>query len=85
MHAMPADPKTAMEQMLKDAEYYHKRFSRLHNNSSVDIVATDEGYDININGIEVGSYGFREIGDFMWVYGTGLAEPRFSQAVGRVI
>ncbi len=46
-------------------------------------VVVDEGFgwDININGIEVGSYGYRyheRLG--FWAYGTGVAEPRFSQA-----
>ena len=46
-----------------------------------EIVETDEGWDINVGGIEVGSYGSRSIHDHLWVYGTGLAEPRFSQAL----
>lgn len=39
----------------------------------------DGSYDLHINGIEVGSYGIRHHNNFGWVYGTGLAEPRFSQ------
>lgn len=31
--------------------------------------------------VEVGSYGKRTFEDFTWVYGTGLAEPRFSWAL----
>ncbi len=37
--------------------------------------------DIEINGIEVGSYGLRQVESFVWVYGTGCAEPRLSQAI----
>ena len=37
--------------------------------------------DITIKGIEVGSYGYRYIDDFAWVYGTGVAEPRLSQVL----
>lgn len=37
--------------------------------------------DIFINKIEVGSYGFREINGFYWIYGTGCAEPRLSQSL----
>ena len=38
--------------------------------------------DIHINHIEVGSYGVRKIGEDCYVvFGTGIAEPRFSQAV----
>ena len=43
-------------------------------------VKTAEGFDITINDIEVGSYGFREHDGFRWVFGTGIAEPRFTQA-----
>ena len=45
------------------------------------VKATDFGFDIEINGIEVGSYGIREARGFKWVFGTGLAEPRFSLAI----
>lgn len=55
-------------------------------------VDTDEGIDLTINDIEIGSYGFRPISyrstdstkltsPFVWVYGTGLALPRFTQAI----
>lgn len=45
------------------------------------VVETNDGFDIEINGIEVGSYGARydqSVG--WWAYGTGVAEPRFTQA-----
>lgn len=42
---------------------------------------TDEGIDWTLGGIEIGSYGFRVFERFGWLYGTGLAEPRFSQAL----
>lgn len=35
--------------------------------------------DLEIDGIEVGSYGIGKYKDFSWVYGTGVAEPRLSQ------
>lgn len=41
---------------------------------------TDEGFDLEIGGIEVGSYGRRAIPGLSWVYGTGAAEPRLSIA-----
>jgi len=41
-----------------------------------------ESFDIEYNGVEVGSYGSRSIEvngrAISYVYGTGLAEPRFS-------
>lgn len=39
-----------------------------------------DGWDLMVNGIEVGSYGIREHKDMTWLYGTGIAEPRFTFA-----
>lgn len=36
--------------------------------------------DLELGGIELGSYGYRELFGQGFVYGTGCAEPRFSQA-----
>lgn len=47
--------------------------------------ATDEGRDLMLGGIEIGSFGRRQHGDHVWTYGTGLALPRFSQALERVL
>lgn len=38
-------------------------------------------WDILVNGVEVGSYGLRECSFCKWVYGTGLALPRFNMAL----
>jgi len=59
------------------------RFFSLYVN--VDVIETYDtrsglSFDIEYNGIELGSYGFRHRGDISWVYGTGIAEPRFSIA-----
>jgi aspartyl/asparaginyl-tRNA synthetase len=49
------------------------------------IVSTSEStVDINLNDIEIGSYGIRRFNDFTAVYGTGLALPRFSYALSTV-
>lgn len=53
--------------------------------SSKDVVPQLEqtsinSYDILINNIEIGSYGFRDIEQYRFIYGTGLALPRFSIA-----
>lgn len=45
------------------------------------IFETEVGLDIELNGIEIGSYGYRNYKNNHWIYGTGMAEPRFSQAV----
>lgn len=48
-----------------------------------DIVATDIGFDLELAGVEIGSYGERITDQHgRWVYGTGLALPRFSVAKG---
>ncbi len=45
-------------------------------------VTTRDGYDlvamVKGNPVELGSFGFRSFGKYSWVYGTGLALPRFS-------
>lgn len=41
---------------------------------------TPIGCDIELDGVEIGSYGCRQYRGHHWVYGTGLAEPRFSIA-----
>lgn len=46
-------------------------------------VKTAQGWDLEIGGVEVGSYGAREVPGLTWAYGTGVAEPRFSYAIGR--
>jgi len=43
-----------------------------------EIINTTEGFDIERAGIEIGSYGARKYGKLNWVYGTGIAEPRYS-------
>jgi len=50
----------------------------------VHIVKTHAGYDIEINNIEIGSYGIRQFGKFTWIYATGIAEPRFGKAVSQL-
>lgn len=46
-----------------------------------DVVPTGDGYDIlSKDDIELGSYGKRSFAGFSWIYGTGLAQPRFSLA-----
>jgi hypothetical protein len=45
-------------------------------NPFVDVGTT---YDITYGGVEIGSYGRRRCVLGEWIYGTGLAEPRFSR------
>ena len=55
----------------------------ISNAEALDVIQTPDGFDICCNNIELGSYGVRQMGPHTWVYGTGLAEPRFSLVVQR--
>ena len=55
-----------------------KTFLENEINYKVDIISTENGYDLEVKGMEIGSYGIRECGYLDWIYGTGLAEPRTS-------
>lgn len=58
-----------------------KKFFETHTLSPVNIINTGENmYYLEINNIEIGSYGFRHINNLTFIYGTGLALPRFSLA-----
>lgn len=45
------------------------------------VVETESGFDIKYHDVEIGSYGYRQSMIGNWVYGTGLAEPRFSRLI----
>lgn len=47
-----------------------------------DGIETGSGYDLQADGVEIGSYGIRTSPDgYVWAYGTGLAEPRFTRVL----
>lgn len=62
--------------LIVDALEFFRKYDK-----SVYYVKTEIGWDININGHEVGSYGIREYKGFKWIYGTGVAEPRLTYAL----
>lgn len=71
--------ETSLNRVIEDAYLFDKLFSK--DFAGVDIVKTgDNECDIEVNGIEVGSYGIRIVNNTSWIYGTGLALPRFTQA-----
>lgn len=66
-----------LEEMLQHAfSFFEKRLD-------CHIITTNEGYDIMVDDIEIGSYGYRTTSARDWTYGTGLALPRFSIAKDR--
>lgn len=67
---------------LNDIVYNAKEFFNiLAPYKKIDVISTKEGIDLEINGIEIGSYGIRSLENWNWVYGTGYADPRFSLAI----
>lgn len=75
----PEENRSAYETVLNDAM---SCFFEISDATTFDAVQTEEGFDIMHNGIELGSYGVRQMdGKHVWVFGTGLAEPRFSIAM----
>lgn len=79
---------SAVESVIEDARLFmnlelseHFIFNRTAA-PYVDRVQTPEGFDLELHGIEVGSYGRRSHPRMWsdWICGTGLAEPRFSTA-----
>lgn len=42
---------------------------------------TEDGYDILLDNVELGSYGIRSCEFLTWIYGTGCAEPRTSRLI----
>lgn len=67
--------RRAAWEMMEDAYAGMRIFT---NSRAFNIEYTDEGFDLMLHGVEVGSYGKREVNGISWVYGTALAEPRFS-------
>lgn len=66
-----------VESMINHALAFYQSLSE----GEYSIIQTSEkSWDINLNHIEIGSYGLRELSNLSFIYGTGLALPRFSQA-----
>jgi hypothetical protein len=82
----------AMYAIIQDAEdFFHSVYSNGEGvgyfanggtkNPGIKRIVTPEGVDINLNDIEIGSYGIRKFCSHQWICGTGLALPRFNQAL----
>lgn len=58
-------------------------YNGLDNGHELTTVIQDDNmsYDINMNGVEIGSYGYRWFDDILVSYGTGLALPRFEYSL----
>lgn len=68
----------ALEDMVDDAWDFFAQFANEDDMEEVDYA---DSLDIEINRVEVGSYGIRTYEGCSWVFGTGVAEPRLSMAL----
>lgn len=66
------------QNVINDALNFYKTLTE---KEKLNIKNVDCGFDIELNNIEIGSYGYRTLNDFSWIYGTGYADPRFSIAM----
>jgi hypothetical protein len=71
--------RRALESLFSDAWAFMR--TQVGFASDLHRVPTEEGWDIELGTVEVGSYGLRTHGTHVWAYGTGVAEPRFSTAL----
>ncbi len=55
-----------------------KEFFEKELGDEVKLIKTEDGFDLEYEGIELGSYGIRSCMFLDYIYGTAVAEPRFS-------
>jgi len=77
---MPVDLEAAYERMFNSALAC---FFEISDIETFEALKTEDGYDIMYDGIELGSYGVRKMDHHVWIYGTGIAEPRLSISTRR--
>lgn len=81
-----ADPQAATLDLVEQAREMFERWAQPIKPDAVVAVVPmfDDQWDIEIDGVEVGSYGVRCVPGTQqrYVYGTALAEPRFSRSLG---
>lgn len=86
IHYMPENPERALQEMLEIAQNALQdrvRYHSLIHKLQITRERTEIGWDLNLLGHEIGSYGIRQFEGHHWVYGTGLAEPRFTTLIDR--
>jgi hypothetical protein len=80
VHAMMHDAKKFFELNIRDKDKLKVEKPEFTiDECQIDILYEREDAD----DVELGSYGLRKCSFVKWVYGTGLAEPRFSRTVKR--
>lgn len=79
IHVNPPDIKTGLENIISTAKDVMQYLGKMKDDLKVE--KTEIGFDLTHHGIEVGSYGCRVHKNMTWIYGTGLALPRFTQVL----
>lgn len=71
------------------ADFFYGCIFKKHKTYIKDLIKCVEvdtnQYDLMMYDVEIGSYGIRKVNDLSWIYGTGLAEPRFSHTINNNI
>lgn len=57
--------------------------TQVPNKKLLKVIKIEDTFDIEYDGIELGSYGIRSTHFLDWIYGTGCAEPRLTRAIQR--
>lgn len=68
--------QVALEEIVETCLNFYRRYIPL-----ATVVKTEAGYDIEVDGKELGSYGIRSCEFLDWIYATGCAEPRTSSLI----
>ena len=68
----------AFDSIKYDATWF---FETMTDKPVQEVYTSDTDCDLEIDGIEVGSYNIRRHGNIQWVCGTGLALPRFTKVM----
>jgi hypothetical protein len=69
--------KEDCKSMIDDAWNFFSKYTA--NKNLVVVQTSEESWDINLNNIEIGSFGLRHFEFGTFIYGTGLALPRFEE------
>lgn len=77
---VPGEASPACERRLAT---HAKAFMATEGANATCVATAPAGLDLEVAGVEVGSYVARSHGKHLWTCGTGLAEPRFSLALAR--
>ena len=72
--------KSRLDEMINTALiFFAENLGKIdHVQNKLEVVPTEDGFDIEYDGYELGSYGIRSCPYLSWIYGTAVAEPRFS-------